>query len=109
MHCLQCFRGEHTLEKHKKNCITVNGKQAINMPNEGQKVQFKNYHKQLEAPFVIYTDFEAIVEQIHGVKQDSDNSYTDAYQKHKDRSYANKVVCCYDDQYSKTFRIVQRT
>ena len=42
MYCLQCFRGEGALEKHKKNCITVNGKQAINMPKEGEKVQFKN-------------------------------------------------------------------
>ena len=24
MYHLQCFHGEHTLEKHKKNCITVN-------------------------------------------------------------------------------------
>ena len=104
MYCLQCFRGEHTLEKHK-NCIIVNGKQAINMPNEGEKVRFKNYHKKLEAPFVICVDFEAIVEKIHGVKNNSDNSYTDAYQKHKDCSYAYKVACCYDDQYSKPLQL----
>ena len=53
------------MDKHEKNCITVNGKQAINMPNKGEKVQFENYHKQLEVPFVIYADFEAIVEKIH--------------------------------------------
>ena len=57
MYCLQCFHGEHTLEKHKKICITINGKQAIKMPNKGEKVQFKNFHKQLEVPFVIYADF----------------------------------------------------
>ena len=101
---MQCFRGEHTLEKHK-NCTTVNGKQGINMPNEGEKVQFKNYHKKLEAIFVIYADFEAIVEKIHGVKNNSDNSYTDAYQKHKDCRYVYKVVCCYDDKYSKPLEL----
>ena len=105
MYCLQCFRGEHTLEKHKKNCITINGKQAINMPNKGEKVQFKNFHKQLEVPIVIYADFEAIVEKIHGAKNNSDNSYTDTYQKHKDCSYAYKVICCYDDQYSKPLEL----
>ena len=41
MYCLQCFGGEHTLEKHKKNCLTVNGKQAINMPNKGEKFSLK--------------------------------------------------------------------
>ena len=105
MYCPQCFRSEHTLEKHKRNCMIVNGKQAINMPNKGEKVQFKNYHKQLEVPFVIYADFEAIVEKIHGVKNDPDNSYTDAHQKHTDCSYAYKVVCCYDDQYSKPLQL----
>ena len=105
MYCLQCFRSEHTLEKHKKNCITIYGKQAINMPNKGKKVQFKHYNKQLEVPFVIYADFEAIVEKIHGVKNNADNSYTDAYQKHKDCSYVYKVVCCYDDQYSKPLQL----
>ena len=58
-------------------------------------MQFKNYHKQLEVPFVIYADLEVIVEKIHGgilaVKNDPDISYTDANQKHKD--------CCYDDKY----------
>ena len=107
MYCLQCFSSDNILDKHKKNCITVNGKQAINMPNKGEKVQLKNYHKQLEVLFVIYADFEAIIEKIHGVKQDSDNSYTDACQKHKDCSYAYKVVCCYDDQYSKPLNFTE--
>ena len=37
MYCLQCFRGENTLEKHKKNCITINRKQAIKMPKIKEK------------------------------------------------------------------------
>ena len=105
MYCLQCFSSADILKKHKKNCIIVNGKQSINMANEGEKVQFKNYHKKLEVPFVIYVDFEAIVEKIHGVKNNPDNSCTDVYQKHKDCSYVYKVVCCYDDQYSKPIEL----
>ena len=101
MYCPQCFCSGNILEKHK-NCLIVNDKQVVNMPNKGEKVQFENYHKQLEVPFVIYADSEAIVEKIHGLKNNPDTtSYTDAYQKHKDCSYAYKVVYCYDDQYSK--------
>ena len=74
------------------------------MPKEGEKVQFKNYHKKLEVCFVIYADFEAIVEKIYGVKNKSDNSNTDAYQKHKDCSYTQKLVCCYD-KYSKPLQL----
>ena len=70
----------------------VNGKQAIKMPNKVENVQFNNYHKQLKVPFVIYADFKAIIEKIHQITH---------IQMHKDCSYAYKVVCCYDDQYSK--------
>ena len=66
MHCLQCFSREDVLTEHKNNCISINGKQAINMPEKGDKVYFKNHHKQLPVPFVIYADFEAITEIIHG-------------------------------------------
>ena len=32
-------------------------------------------------------------------------SYTEAYQTHEDCGYGYKVVCCYDDKYSKYTRI----
>ena len=47
MYCLQCFSREDVLTEHKNNCISINGKQAINMPEKGDKVYFKNHHKQL--------------------------------------------------------------
>ena len=40
------------------------------------------------------------------MKKDKDRrSYTEAYQTHKDCGYGYKVVCCYDDKYSKYTRI----
>ena len=105
MYCLQCFSREDVLTEHKNNCILINGKQAINMPEKGDKVFFKNYHKQLPVPFVIYADFEAITEKIQGCLPNSEKSYTEAYQKHTDCGYGYKVVCCYDDKYSKPVQI----
>ena len=101
MYCLQCFSREDVLAEHKNNCISINGKQAIKMPEEGDKVYFKNHHKQLSVPFVIYADFEAITEKVQGCQPNTDKSYTEAYQQHKDCGYGYKVVCCYDDKYSK--------
>ena len=43
MYCLQCFSREDVLTEHKNNCISINGKQAINMPEKGDKVYFKNH------------------------------------------------------------------
>ena len=105
MYCLQCFSREDVLTEHKNNCISINGKQAINMPEKGDKVYFKNRHKQLPVPFVIYADFEALTEKIQGCQPNNEKSYTEAYQKHTHCGYGYKVVCCYDDKYSKPVQI----
>ena len=106
MHCLQCFSSERVLNNHKENCIIINGKQAINMPKKGENIlKYTNHHKQQAVPFVIYADFEAITEKIQGCQPNNDKSYTEAYQKHTDCGYGYKVVCCYDDKYTKPINI----
>ena len=102
MHCLQCFSSERVLSDHKDNCITVNGTQAVKMPDkDNNTLKFNNFHKQQPVPFVIYADFEAITEKISGCQPNNNKSYTEAYQKHTDCGYGYKLVCCYDDKYSK--------
>ena len=106
MHCLQCFSSERVLNDHKENCIQVNGTQAIKMPNKDNNIlKFNNFHKQQPVPFVIYADFEAITEKIHGCQQKGNKSYTEAYQRHTDCGYGYKVVCCYDDKYTKPIQL----
>ena len=101
MHCLQCFSREDVLTEHKNNCISINGEQAIKMPEKGHIVNFKNYYKQMPVPFVIYADFEAITEKVLGCQPNTEKSYTEAYLKHTDCGYGYKVVCCYDNEYTK--------
>ena len=109
MYCLQCFSSERILANHVNNCLTINGAQAINMPKQGENIlKFNNFHKQLPVPFVIYADFEAITKKVQGCKQSEEmeneknkTSYTEAYQTHEDCGCGYKVVCCYDDKYSK--------
>ena len=101
MYCPQCFSSERVLNNHKENCIQVNGKQAIKMPDKDNNIlKFNNFHKQQAVPFGIYADFEAITEKVQGCMPSDGTSYTEAYQKHKDCSYGYKVVCCYDDKYT---------
>ena len=106
MHCLQCFSSDRLLNEHKDNCIQVNGTQAVKMPDKDNNIlKFNNFHKQQAVPFVIYADFEAIIEKISGCKPNNDKSYTEAYQKHTDCGYGYKVVCFYDDKYTKPVQI----
>ena len=60
MYCLQAFGTKEVLAKRKENCLSINGKQGIQMPKKGSKVQFQDHHRQMPAPFVVYADFEAI-------------------------------------------------
>ena len=71
------------------------------MPPEGSKVFFKNYHKQLPAPFVIYVDFEAIIKKLVTCEPEKNKSYTQSYQKHEACGFGSKVVCHCDKKYSK--------
>ena len=72
------------------------------MPDKDNNIlKFINFHKQQQVPFVIYADFEAITEKISACSPKDDESYTEAYQKHIDCGYGYKIVCCYDDKYSK--------
>ena len=70
MYCLQCFSSESILVNHVKNCLTINGNQAINMPKKGENIlTFNNFHKQLPVPFAIYADFEDITKKVQGCKK----------------------------------------
>ena len=55
----------------------------------------------MPVPFVIYADFEAITKKVQGCRPNDNKSYTVAYQTHEDCGYGYKVVCCYEDKYSK--------
>ena len=109
-YCLQFSRSEDALAEHVKDCILINGVQAIQLPKviidkDGKEhipnVYFKNYHKQLAVPFVIYADFESLTEKISTCKPSDEKSYTEKYQRHTSCSFGYKVVCHYDKKYSK--------
>ena len=59
-----------------------------------------NYHIQLMAPFVIYADFECLTVPI----KEKHGKQTVAYQEHKTVGYGYKIICQYDDKYSKPYK-----
>ena len=79
------------------------------MPNKGKNiVEFRNYYKQMPVPFVIYADFKAVTKKVQKCQPYGDKSYTDKHQKHKACSYRYKLVCCYDDKYTKPVKNYRR-
>lgn len=70
--------------------------------SENKNICFLKYHKQLPAPFVIYShDFERFTVPVS--KKYGNN--TEAYQENKNSRYGNRVVCSHEDKYSKPTKI----
>ena len=99
-YCLQHFTSENTLKNHSEVCLKINGTQKVKMPCKNKNEFFTNYHKQLMASFVIYADFECITVPIKG----EHGKQTVAYQERKACGYGYKIVCQYDDKYSKPYK-----
>ena len=60
--CLQCFSKENVLIKYKKDCLSINGKQSVQL--EEGIIEFQNYCKQIPVPFKIYAHFECNLESV---------------------------------------------
>ena len=82
------------LTKHKEVCLSINGAQSVRL--EKGTIEFKNYFKQIPAPFKIYADFESNLEGV----EIYEGPYSKKYQDHIPCSFAYKVVCI-DDKFTK--------
>ena len=91
---MQCFRSESVLTEHKKDCLSINGKQSVKL-KEGT-IEFENFFKQTPVPFKIYADFECNLKSVESYE----GSYTKKYQDHIRCSFAYKVVWI-DNKFSK--------
>ena len=75
-YCLHAFSKSDLLEEHEPYC-SKNGAQKIRMPSNGNYVlYFKDVHKQLRVPFVIYADFESILVPCEQDNLNDEVSYT---------------------------------
>ena len=98
MRCLQHFSSEIILQKHKDDCLVVNGEQRVKL--DSGYVEFKNYANKKRVPFKIYADFECILKKCDGVKGSYDSSWSVKESSHIPCGFGYKVVWV-DDRFSK--------
>lgn len=71
----------------------VHGAQRTEMPTEEDKwLKFTDISKQLKVPFVVYADFESILERLYGCQPDPNKSSTTKLAKHVPSCFTYKVV-----------------
>ena len=93
MSCLQSFTKEEMLNQHKKQCLLINGCQAVNY--ESGTIKFTNHNKQITILFKIYADTEGFLKRINSYE----GEHTIKYQEHIPNSIGAKLVCI-DDRFT---------
>ena len=83
--CKKCFTHYtkyELLQKHILYCSN-NETVSVKMPPQNTMLGFKNYHKQLPIPFVVYADVECFSKPINTCSPNPEKSYNYNYQKHE--------------------------
>ncbi len=83
--CMHGFTREELLEAHEGEC-NVHSEQKVVFP-EKPMVQFKAIEKQFPIPFVVYADFESVLEPV-----DILTAQTTKFQHHRAYSYMYTIV-----------------
>ncbi|XP_072153271.1 uncharacterized protein [Bemisia tabaci] len=89
--CKKCFTYKYSMEElsqHKVLCSLVSKDAFLASFPDERYLKFENHHKEIKHNYVIYADFEAYLEQIHG---DSEHPAS-AYRRHISNSYAYLLV-----------------
>ena len=82
MNCLQGFTQESSRDQHQVYCED-NESVRVEMPKQSSTVEFKDGQNQFKVPFIMYADFESILEPMDSVEPGSPNQpYTNEVNQH---------------------------
>ena len=84
MNCLQGFTQELSRDQHQAYCED-NESVRVEMPKQGSTVEFKDRQNQFRVPYIMYADFESILEPMGPVEPGSRNPsqpYTNEVNQH---------------------------
>ena len=79
--CLQSFTLESSRDEHEVYCED-NETVRVEMPSKGSVVEFYNGQNQFKVPFMMYADFQAILEPMQGSIPNPKGPYTEDISQH---------------------------
>ena len=82
MNCLNRFKTQESRDNHYNYCA-YNEPIKIEMPDKNPIVRYSNGQHQFKVPFIMYADFESILEPIQGTKNNPKVSSTRRINSHK--------------------------
>ena len=92
--CLHGYSRRELLERHKPECKgLLKSPTRTAMPKQGEnKMTFKNFYKQMKAPYSVYADFECILRRIDTCEPNNKKSFTIKTEKHEPCGFSYVVV-----------------
>lgn len=91
-YCLHGFIKKGLLTKHVPYC-QVHGAQRTEMPSEEEKwLKYTDVSKQLRVPFVVYANFESLLERQYGCQPDPSKFFTTKLARHVPSGFTYKIV-----------------
>ena len=106
MNCLQGFTQELIRDEHQVYCED-NESVRVEMPKQGSTIEFKDGQSQFKVPFIMYADFELILELMSPVELGSPNQpYTIEVNQHRPSGWCvySKFAFRDDDDPLRTYR-----
>ena len=100
LRCLNSFWTHKSLNKHLEYCGNHEDV-AIEMPEKGSVLKFKNYRNSEKVPFIIYADIESLLKSIQSSEPNPRGSYTEKYQKHEPISFSYYIKCFDENVFSR--------
>ena len=94
-YCLNCFHSfatENKRQSHKRVCENKDFCNIINSSKNTKILHFNQYQKSDKATFIIYADFECIIEKIDGCKNNPENSSTTKVREHIPSSFSMSTI-----------------
>lgn len=92
--CMLFFNTEGKLNAH-----VCGGVKTI-LPDHGTQIQFKHYERMQDMPFIIYADFESLLQPNPGENKLNTNRIN-TLQKHIPAAFAYYIVCSYNPSLNK--------
>ena len=99
MNCLQGFMQESSRDQHQVYCKD-NKSVRVELPKQGSTVEFKDGQNKFKVPFIMYADFESILEPMSPVELGSPNPnqpYTNEVNQHTQPAWCVYSKFAYGD------------
>ena len=88
LNCFHSYSTENRLKRHERVCKD-HDYCHVEIPNEDNRIlKYNHGEKSLKVPFIVYADFECLLQKIRSYQNNLEKSYTERKAKHIPSGYA---------------------